>query len=120
MKRTIMIIICTIELGFLMCSGSNPFVKLGNCPLTVNLKAEGEDFNGYANVYINRKFIGTTDRQTQLLRISLKPGEYTIWVIAEGYEPWRCNILLLGKGYKQNVLADLQKTKEPNKLNTKD
>jgi hypothetical protein len=103
-------------LGFIValltgCSSSQP-LKLGSCPLTITVESEDEDFDGSADVYIDGHFIGTTDDQTRQLRVSLKKGEYAIWVIAEGYQPWKSKILLLGEGYKQSALATLKLTTE--------
>ena len=122
MKKTIIIILCVIGFIVLSCSGSSKSLKLGNCPLTVIVKAEGTAFDGYANIYINKKLIGTTDNTNGQLKISLKKGEYTIWVLAEGYEPWKRMITLLGNGYKQNVLASLKikKSAEKQKENKED
>ena len=66
MKKTLALVICTIGLNMLMCGGGVKSLKLGECPLTVTVKAEGKDFDGYANVYINEKFIGTTDNKNHL------------------------------------------------------
>ena len=105
-------ILFLISMGLLICSlacgGSASSLKLGNCPLTVTVKADGTDFDGFANVYIGGKLIGTTDANTKQLRVNLKKGEYTVIVVAEGYKPWRGKVLLLGDGYKQNVLARLR------------
>ena len=81
----------------------------------VTVTAEGDGFDGYADVYIDGKFIGTTDNQSRTLRIDLKKGEYTIIVAAEGFKPWKSKILMLGTGYKQSALARLKKVQEPNK-----
>ena len=110
MKIPLKVTIVILSVTLLSCFGSKKSLKLGNCPLTVTVKAEGENFDGYANVYINEKFVGTTDSKTQVLKISLERGEYILWVTAEGYEPWKGKILLLGDGYKQNVLARLNKS----------
>lgn len=100
------IILCSLL--FLMCGGKAT-VKLGECPLTVTVKADDVEFDGFANVFIDGKFIGSTDPRTKTLRINLKKGEYTLVVVAEGYKPWRSKILLLGDGYKQTALARLKK-----------
>jgi hypothetical protein len=89
------------------CGGPKPAVKLGECPLTVTVKSDAEGFDGFANVYINGKFIGTTDSASKQLKISLEKGEHTIVVSADGYESWEKQVLLLGKGYRQSVLARL-------------
>ena len=112
MKKTLTILTCAIAFSLLSCSGTAPPLKLGKCPLTITVNAEGDDFDGYANVYINGKFIGTTDSKSRQLRISLERGEYIIWVTAEGYEPWESTILMLGEGYKQSVLASLKKAEK--------
>ena len=112
MKAVLGGVILLFVLGLLMGCGSGQALKLGDCPLTVMVKADDDDFDGYANVYIDGKFIGTTDDKTRQLRVSLKPGEYTIIVLAEGYEPWKSKILLLGKGYRQSALASLKKKGE--------
>ena len=52
-----------------------------------------------------------------MLKISLLKGEYVVWVTAEGFEPWKGKILLLGEGYKQNVMARLNKSKALKKAN---
>jgi len=119
MKVTLLPVMCTIGLSLLTCFGGAKSLKLGECPLTITVKAEGKDFDGYANVYINEKYIGTTDSKTKVLKISLGKGEYNVWVTADGYETWQGKILLLGEGYKQNVLARLKKSTLKNK-NTPD
>ncbi len=108
MKRIYVISIFLISFLIINCFGSKPMVQLGDCPLTITVQSEDEEFDGFANVYINRKFIGTTDKNTQSLRVSLKKSEYQIIVMAEGHEPWSSNVLLLGDKYKQNVLAKLK------------
>lgn len=105
-SRLILILGCIAAL-LIGCAGSQP-LKLGNCQLTITVESEDEDFDGSANIYIDGHFIGTTDGQTRQLRVNLRKGEYTIWVIADGYEPWKSKILLLGEGYKQNALASLK------------
>ena len=100
-----------IILLFIGCSASQP-LKLGNCPLTVTVQSDEAGFDGSANVYIDGHFIGTTDNQSRQLRVNLKQGEYDIWVIAEGFEPWKSTILLLGEGYKQSALANLKRPTE--------
>ena len=104
-------LICILSLMLLMiaCGGPATVLKLGDCPLTINVKADGEDFDGYANVYINGKLIGTTAPDTKQLKISLKPGEYVLWVTSSGFLPWKGKVLLLGKQYEQTVLARLRK-----------
>ena len=114
MKFLPMIFIISIGLCSFMCGGSSQTVKLGDCPLTVTVTAEGDGFDGYADVYIDGKFIGTTDSQSRTLRIDLKKGEYTVIVAAEGFKPWKSKILMLGAGYKQSALARLKKVQEPN------
>ena len=118
MKTGSIAVILFISLVFFLCGGSSTSVKLGECPLTITVKADDADFDGFANVYIDSKFIGTTDSQSQTLRINLKKGEYTIIVIAEGYTPWKNKITLLGEGYKQSALARLKKA--PQKADTKE
>lgn len=112
MRKGLNVFICAIVFGLLSCFGTAPSLKLGECPLTIIVKAEDSDFDGYANVYINGKFIGATDSRNRQLKIPLERGEYSIRVTAEGYEPWEGTILILGKGYKQNVLASLKKIKK--------
>jgi len=108
MKSRIYIPLGFLFFLFLSCFGSKEVLKLGNCPLTIRVESDEEDFDGFANVYVNRKFIGTTDSQTRSLRVSLKKGEYAIIVMADGYEPWTSKILLLGENYKQQVLAKIR------------
>lgn len=108
MKSRFYILFILLILLSLSCFGSKEVLKLGNCPLTIRVESSEEDFDGFANVYINRKFIGTTDSQTRSLRVSLKKGEYTIIVMADGYQPWTSNVLLLGENYKQQVLAKIK------------
>lgn len=111
-KLTSMIFLIVIPI-MMNCGGSSSSVKLGDCPLTISVKAEGTEFDGYANVYIDGKFIGTTDSESKTLRINLKKGEYTIIVVAEGYRPWKNKVLLLGRDYQQNMLARLKKKTSP-------
>ncbi len=108
MKSRHYILFSLLILLSLSCFGNKDVLQLGNCPLTIRVESNEEDFDGFANVYIDRKFIGTTDNQTQSLRVSLKKGEYTIIVMADGYEPWTSKILLLGENYKQQVLAKIK------------
>lgn len=112
MKKHLVLYALLTAILTLTCAGSSGSLKLGECPLTVTVKAEDADFDGFANVFIDSKFIGTTDSQRGQLRVNLRKGEYTVIVIAEGYQPWKGKILLLGNGYKQNALARLKK-KEP-------
>ena len=98
-------LICLALIG---CGGSAK-LRLGECPLTVTVKAEDDRFDGYANIYIDGNFIGTTDARSKTLKINLKKGGYTLVVRADGYRTWENEILLLGKGYKQTVLARLEK-----------
>lgn len=110
MKTSSILLIISLALTYFTCGGSSQSIKLGECPLTITVKAEGDDFDGFANVYIDGKFIGTTDSRSQTLRVNLKKGEYTVIVAAEGYKPWKSTILLLGKDYKQSALARLKKS----------
>ena len=112
MNKILSVVFLIMGWLFLVCGGSSQSVKLGECPLTVTVKADGDDFDGYANVYIDGKFIGTTDARSQTLRVNLKKGEYTIIVVAEGYKPWKSTILLLGGEFKQSALARLKKLEE--------
>jgi hypothetical protein len=109
MKTIISLALCTAALLLSACFGSNAALKLGDSPLTVTVKADDETFDGYANVYINGNFVGTTDRKKGSLGIRLESGEYTLMVTADGYEPWKSSIFLLGKGYEQRALARLRK-----------
>lgn len=108
MKTTYIIAALFLSLLLFNCFGSKPMVQLGDCPLTITVQSDDKNFDGFANVYINRKFIGTTDQNTRALRVSLKKGEYQIIVMAEGHEAWSSTVLLLGDRYKQNVLAKLK------------
>ena len=92
------------------CFMGKRMIKLGDCPLSITVMAEEKDFDGFADVYLNERFIGTTDNRTGVLKVNLEKGEYIIWVKAEGYDKWEGKILLLGKGQKQNVLARLKKS----------
>jgi len=116
MKKILILVIICLGLLSLKCGGSSQSVKLGECPLTINVVAEGDGFDGFANVYIDGKFIGATDSRSQMLRVNLRKGEYTIIVVADGFKPWKGKILLLGKDYKQSALARLKKP-EPEKNN---
>ncbi len=95
------------------CAGSASKIKLGNSQLTITVQAEADDFDGFADVYINGQFIGTTDPATRALRVNLKKGEYTLIVAAPGHSPWRQRVRLLGPDFKQNVLARLKKETNP-------
>lgn len=108
MKNVFVALVLFAGLLSFMCGGSSPSVKLGECPLTITVKADDNGFDGYANVFIDGKFIGTTDPESMTLRITLKKGEYTIIVVAEGFKPWKTKVLLLGESYQQNVLARLK------------
>ena len=108
MKNMLAALVLLTVLSNFMCGGSSPSVRLGECPLTISVKAEDNDFDGYANIFIDGKFIGTTDPESMTLRINLKKGEYTIIVVAEGFKPWKTKVLLLGESYQQNVLARLK------------
>lgn len=108
MMRRIVISLFVSLLLFMACGGPAAALQLGNCPLTINVKADGENFDGYANVYINGKLIGSTDPKTSQLKISLKPGEYVLWVTSSGYLPWKGKVMLLGKNYEQTILARLK------------
>jgi hypothetical protein len=81
------------------CSSSA--LKLVESQLTISVNAEGDDFDGFANIYIDGKFIGTTDSRSQTLKVSLKKGEYTVIVATEGYKPWCSKIMLLGKEFRK-------------------
>jgi hypothetical protein len=94
-------------LAAMACGGGPKLLKLGDSPLTIQVTSPDAAFDGFANVYINGQFIGTTDRQSQTLKINLEKGQYVIIVAADGYTPWRSRITLLGADYKQNVLAKL-------------
>lgn len=108
MKKNYFILSLLLLFFLFNCFGSKELVQLGGCPLTISVQSDDENFDGFANIYINRKFIGTTDQNTRSLRVSLKKGEYQIIVMAEGHEPWNSTVLLLGDRYKQNVLAKLK------------
>ena len=108
MKNKYVALVLLAGLSNIMCGGSSHSVRLGECPLTVTVKAEDNGFDGYANIFIDGKFIGTTDPESMTLRINLKKGEYTIIVVAEGFKPWKSKVLLLGESYQQNVLARLK------------
>lgn len=112
MKKYIIPLGLLILVLLLHCGGGNK-LKLGNCPLTVTVMSDDEQFDGFANIYIDGKFIGTTDAQTKALRVNLKKGEYVLIVTAEGHNPWRTRVMLLGDNYKQNVLARLKKAQSP-------
>ena len=107
-KIVLLFLICCASL-ILACGGSSQTVKLGESPLTIFVQANSDDFSGFADIYINSKLIGTTDSRSKQLKINLKKGEYKITVTAEGYQPWHGEILLLGQGYRQSVLAQLLK-----------
>ena len=89
--------------------GASGKLKLGECQLTITVKAEGDDFDGNANIYINSQFIGTTDARSSSLKLSLESGEYDVIVTYPQYEPWSSRITLLGGTLKQTVLARLKK-----------
>ena len=91
------------------CSSNAARIRLGDCQLTITVQADAEDFDGFADVYINGQFVGATDPSTRMLRVNLKRGEYTLIVAAPGYVPWRQRVSLLGAGFNQNVLARLKK-----------
>ncbi len=111
MKRYLIFLGLLILAVTITCGGGNK-LKLGNCPLTVTVMSEDENFDGFANIYIDGKFIGTTDAQTKALRVNLKKGEYILIVTAEGHNPWKTRVMLLGDNYKQNVLARLKKAEK--------
>lgn len=114
MRRIIPIIIIFISSLLNSCAGNSKALKLGNSPLTITVISDDKTFDGFANIYLNGQFIGTTDNKSQSLKISLKKGEYTVIVIAEGYQPSKSKVILLGDGYKQNVLARLKKSEQEN------
>jgi len=93
----------------LISCGKKEILKLGDAPLTITVQAVDKNFDGYASVYINGKYIGTTDNNRKSLKVELEKGEYTIIVTAPGYKPWRNRITLLGNKYKQNAFARLEK-----------
>ena len=43
------------------CFMGKRMIKLGDCPLSITVMAEEKDFDGFADVYLNERFIGTTD-----------------------------------------------------------
>ena len=95
------------------CGGRASRIRLGNCQLTITVHSEADDFEGFADVYINGQFVGTTDPSTRMLRVNLRKGEYTLIVAAPGHVPWRQRVSLLGADFKQSVLARLKKETLP-------
>lgn len=114
MQRLLPIIFIFTTIFLARCAGNSNALKLGNSPLTVSVMSDDKAFDGFANIYLNGQFIGTTDNRSNSLKINLKKGEYSIVVTAEGYQPWKTKVILLGEGYKQNVLARLKKTAQGN------
>lgn len=109
MRRSIGFGTIPVIVLLILAACASTAVKLGDCPLTVIVKSDASDFDGNAEIYVNDKFIGTTDSRSMQLKVNLKKGEYQIVVEAAGFQTWTSTILLLGKGYKQNVVATLNK-----------
>jgi hypothetical protein len=109
MKNVLSLLILAMSVCLLSCGGASTAIQLGDCPLTVVVRAEGDEFDGYANIYLDGYYLGTTDAKKRSLSINLQSGEYDLLVTADGYESWESSILMLGKEFKQNALATLRK-----------
>ena len=99
------ILICFLSSAFI-CNKAG--IKPGENRLTIDLKSEKNDLNAQANVYFNKKFLGMTDQNGNLV-LKLQKGEYAVRITLEGYEPWEEKILIIGN-HKQNIYPNLQKS----------
>ena len=105
--KTILVLVLLVVLSSNFICNSKT-VKPGENRLTIDLKSKSKDLNSQANVYLNKKFVGMTDKNGDL-KINLRKGEYSVRITLDGYENWNENILMVGAGYKQNISPDLKK-----------
>lgn len=105
-KQILMLFLLLILSSNFICNSKT--VKPGENRLTIDLKYKNKDLNAQANVYLNEKFIGMTDKNGDM-KISLHKGEYAVRITLEGFENWNENILMVGKGYKQYISPNLKR-----------
>ncbi|HDL17647.1 MAG TPA: PEGA domain-containing protein [Bacteroidetes bacterium] len=110
MKTKILFLILILSLFSSSFICNKVVVKPGENRLTIDLKRDNREFNAQANVYLNSKFIGMTDKNGNLV-INLRKGEYMVRISLDGYETWEETILMVGAGHKQNIYPNLKRIK---------